>query len=314
MHRQKPAETQNAFLQRSAPAVGRRRRRVAQPPSGSCGPRRSPCVSFALRTRLTRTDCVRQDAWVRSLARRSCRGFCGSSPTRPGRDSRAMTRGGTNAWTSNDRPRCDRRCGRRCSGNLRGGRRCCASESGTPAHRMVSRAAATRHAARKGKSTAGAAAGWLTAQGSKAMTSGVECTRALVGGLWQSMQAAYRGATARQDSLGVAQRRWSARYGSEALTWALGVALAVCVGIATRRTSSPRVLHGQGWVSEPLFVARLGAFRGRHPGRHRTRIPDFSVTPDLWRNAAFRMVAKGATPRVGLEPTTLRLTAGCSAN
>jgi hypothetical protein len=165
---------------------------------------------------LTRTDCVRQDAWVRSLARRSCRGFCGSSPTRPGRDSRAMARGGTNAWTSNDRPRCDR-----------------PSELGTPAHRMVSRAAATRHAARNGKSTAGAAAGWLTAQGSKALTWGVECTRALVGGLWQSMQAAYRGATARQDSLGVAQRRWSARYGSEALTWALGVALAVCVGIAT---------------------------------------------------------------------------------
>src|SRR5512133_3405502 len=128
--------------------------------------------------------------------------------------------GGTNAWTHNDRPRRDRRCGRRCSGNLRGGRRCCASELGTPAHRMVSRAAATRHAARKGKSTAGAAAGWLTAQGSKAMTWGVECTRALVGGLWQAMQAAYRGATA------------------------LGVALAVCVGIATAYLKSSGCFTG----------------------------------------------------------------------
>jgi hypothetical protein len=98
---------------------------------------------------------------------------------------------------------------------------------------MVSRAAATRHAARKGKSTAGAAAGWLIAQGSKALPWGVESARTLVGGFWHSLQAACRGATARQASLGLAHRRWSARYRSEALTWVLVVAIAVCVGIAT---------------------------------------------------------------------------------
>lgn len=96
---------------------------------------------------------------------------------------------------------------------------------------MLSRAAAT--AAWKAKSSAGAAAGWLIAEGSKALPWGVEWTRALVGGLWRSLQAAYRGASARQGSLGLAHSRWSARYQSEALTWVLVVAIAVCVGIAT---------------------------------------------------------------------------------
>ena len=96
---------------------------------------------------------------------------------------------------------------------------------------MLSRAAAS--AAWKGKSSAGAPARWLIAQGSKALPRCVEWTRALVGGLWRSLQAACRGASARQDSLGLAHTRWSARYRSEALTWVLVVAIAVCVGIAT---------------------------------------------------------------------------------
>jgi hypothetical protein len=57
-----------------------------------------------------------------------------------------------------------------------------------------------------------------------------------------------------------------------------------------------------------------GDSRGRHGGTHHPRILGTLVTGAPWRNARSRLAAKGGTPRVGLEPTTLRLTAGCSAN
>jgi hypothetical protein len=53
---------------------------------------------------------------------------------------------------------------------------------------------------------------------------------------------------------------------------------------------------------------------GTAPGQHRTCFSDLYGTPDPWRKACSRMVNYPVTPQVGLEPTTLRLTAGCSAN